>query len=145
MKRNRKHVMAHDGDRIVDRKSFAVALAMFQARPKLKAPAPRLKAKLTPVEFAARFAIEKALQQRRYCNAFALWRTCRNKSCRRQGACQGDQNACLRRGVGTVPHHVQVRVRGDILAATPGNIGAPERMARQSMPLDFYTEGGGLE
>jgi hypothetical protein len=77
----------------------------------------------------------------RCCNAFALWRTCRNKNCRRKGACQCDPIACLRRGIATVPRDVQARVRRDILETTPPNIGAPERMARQSMPLDLCKEG----
>jgi hypothetical protein len=133
--------LQHDADRIVDRKSFDVAFAMFQARPKLKALAPRIKPKLTPVEFAARFAIEKALQQRRYCNAFVLWRTCRDKNCRRQGACQGDARVCLRKGLATVPRHEQMRVQRDILKATPDNIGAPERKARQCPPRELCGQG----
>jgi hypothetical protein len=141
MKRRSHRVLQQDADRIVDRKSFAVAFAMFQARPKVKAPAPRIKPKLGPVEFAARFAIEKALQQRRYCNAFALWRTCRDKNCRRQGACHGDAHACLRHSLATVPRHVQMQAQRDILKATPDNIGAPERKARQCLPLELCTEG----
>jgi len=104
-------------------------------------PAKKPKPRLGPVEFAARFAIEKARQQRRYCNAFALWRTCRDKTCRRKGACRGDPNACLRRGVASVPRDMQTRVRRDILAATPPNVGAPERTARQCMPLDLCKKG----
>jgi hypothetical protein len=37
-----------------------------------------------------------------------------------------------------VPRDLQVRARQKILAATPRNIGAPERAARQCMPRDFY-------
>ncbi len=96
------------------------------------------KAKLSPVDYARRLAAEKALQQRRYCNAFALWRTCRRDACRRLQSCGGDANACLKRALARVPHDVQSRVRQDILEATPCNIGAPEREARQCMPLDFY-------
>jgi hypothetical protein len=48
----------------------------------------------------------------------------------------------LQRGLATVPRHAQVRVRDDILAATPRNIGAPERAARQCMPSDLCEEGG---
>jgi hypothetical protein len=133
MKRRLKHVMDHDADRVVDREDFAVALAVFQATPKDKA-----KAKQRLPDAAARYAIEKALQQRRYCNAFALWRNCRNKNCRRQGACCGDADACLKQGLSRVPHDVQWRTRQAILDATPHNIGAPERKARQCMPRDFY-------
>ena len=56
---------------------LAVSLAMLKAGQKRKP-------KLSPVEHARRFAIEKALQQRRYCDAFALWRSCGEKPCRRQ-------------------------------------------------------------
>jgi hypothetical protein len=125
------HGADHGADRGVDRGDFAVALATFQA-------APKAKAKLSSLDAAARFAIEKALQQRRYCNAFALWRTCRNKQCRRQGACCGDADACLKLGLARVPHDVQWRVRQAIIDKTPHNIGAPERKARQSMPGDLY-------
>jgi len=100
--------------------------------------APKPKPKLTPAQFAARLKAEQALQQRRYCNAFALWRTCWRNACRRHQTCGGDQNACLRRALERVPHQAQWRARQDILDATPHNIGAPERQARQCMPRDFY-------
>jgi hypothetical protein len=137
MKRYVKRVLARDAGHVLRRSDLAVGLAMLQASLAVKKPKPRL----DPVEFAARFAVEKALQQRRYCNAFALWRTCRNKNCRRKGACEGDAKACLQRGVTSVPRDVQARVRRDILDATPPNISAPERMARQSMPLDLCKAG----
>jgi hypothetical protein len=132
-RRNRpKHGDAkRDADRTVGRSDFAVALATLKAAPK---PRP----KMVSVDYAARFAIEKALQQKRYCDAFELWRTCRNKACRRQGACCGDAKACLKAALPRVPHDVQWRVRQTILAATPHNIGAPERKARQCMPIDLY-------
>ncbi|HEV3159831.1 MAG TPA: hypothetical protein VGZ89_07585 [Xanthobacteraceae bacterium] len=41
-----------------------------------------------------------------------------------------------------VPHREQWRTRQDILAAMPRNIGAPERPARQCMPIDFYLKQG---
>jgi len=99
---------------------------------------PTRKPKLKPRDYARRFAAEKALQQRRYCNAFALWRACGLRSCRRNAACVGDANRCLKRAIKRIPHPEQWRVRQMILAATPANIGAPERAARQCMPLDFY-------
>jgi hypothetical protein len=43
-----------------------------------------------------------------------------------------------RHGLARVPHPEQWRARQDILAATPRNIGAPERAARQCMPRDLY-------
>ncbi len=131
MKRRLDRVMDHDAGRAVGRGDFAVTLAVFAARPKGKA-------KLPPLDAAARFAIEKARQQRRFCDGFALWRTCRNKQCRRQGACRGDAEACLKQALPGIPHDVQWRVRQSILDATPRNIGAPERKARQSMPRDLY-------
>jgi hypothetical protein len=115
----------------LDRTDFAVALATLKV-------APNPKPKLAPVKFAMRFAIEKALQEKRYCDAFALWRTCRHKPCRRQYACCGNAHDCLRRALPRVPRDIQWRARQDILDATPHNIGAPERKARQCMPSDLY-------
>ena len=80
----------------------------------------------------------KALQQRRYCDAFALWQTCPRTACRRQRRCGGEAADCLRRALDGVPHPAQWRARQDILEATPRNIGAPERAARQCMPRDLY-------
>ena len=96
------------------------------------------KPKLSAIEYARRLALEKALQQRRYCDAFALWRTCARKACRRQCRCCGDAAGCLRRALDRVPHPQQWRARQDILESTPRNIGAPERAARQCMPRDLY-------
>jgi hypothetical protein len=110
---------------------FAVLAAMLKAGLSTKS-------KLTPVEFARRFAIEKALQQCRYCDAFALWQACARKACRRQQRCCGEPTVCLRRALDRVPHPVAHRARQTILDATPRNIGAPERAARQCMPRDLY-------
>ena len=99
---------------------------------------PSRKPKLKPEDYAKRFAAEKILQQRRYCNAFRLWRACALKSCRRNAACKGDANRCLKRALGRVPRTEQWQARQMILEATPANIGAPERAARQCMPRDFY-------
>jgi len=111
--------------------NFAVLSAMLTAGLK---PKPKLGA----IEYARRLALEKALQLRRYCDAFALWRSCSRKVCRRQRRCRGDAAGCLRRALDRVPHPQQWQARQDILAATPRNIGAPERAARQCMPIDFY-------
>jgi hypothetical protein len=114
-----------------DRPDYAVIAALVKAglkrRPKLK-----------PNDRARRLAIETALQQRRYCNAFELWRLCRLKLCRRRRTCCGDQNACLKRALDRVPRDVQRQTRESILKRTPPNIGAPEREARHRMPRDFY-------
>jgi hypothetical protein len=77
-------------------------------------------------------------KQRRYCDAFALWRSCARKACRRQRRCCGKVAGCLRRALDRVPHPEQWRARQDILKTTPRNIGAPERAARQCMPRDLY-------
>ena len=98
------------------------------------------KAKLGPVAHARRLGIESELQMRRYCGAFALWRRCRNRDCRRHHACRGDAHLCLKRAFVRLPQPVQARARRKILEATPDNIGAPEREARQRMPRDFYLE-----
>jgi hypothetical protein len=101
-------------------------------------PRPNRKRKLAPEDYARRLAAEQALQQRRYCDAFALWRVCALKACRRNAACGGDAHRCLKRAVARVPHPAQWQARQMILSATPANIGAPERAARQCMPRDFY-------
>jgi hypothetical protein len=98
----------------------------------------RTKPKTAPADFARRFAREKLLLQRRYCDAFTLWRHCTLKSCRRRRACSGDAARCLKRALDRLPHDAQWRARRDILDATPDNIGAPERKARQCMPGDLY-------
>jgi hypothetical protein len=96
------------------------------------------------VKYAARYAAEKARQQQRYCDAFALWRCCAEKYCRRHRRCCGNPDACLGKAVALdrVPHRLAWQTRQDILTATPRNIGAPERAARQCMPIDFYLGRG---
>src|ERR1700675_2889750 len=110
--------------------NLAVLSAMLKAGMKSKP-------KLSAIEYARRLAVEKTLQQRRYCDAFALWRSCPHKACRRQRCCCGEAAGCLRRALDRVPHPEQWRARQDILEATPRNIGAPERSARQCMPRDL--------
>jgi len=124
----------------MDENELAQRVAVSLAVSSATAKAAKRKPKLGAAEYAVRFALEKGMQQRRYCDAFALWRRCRRKACRRRGACGGDANDCLRRGLSHVPRHEQWRVRQDILKSTPRNIGAPERKARQCMPADFYTQ-----
>lgn len=109
---------------------FRVLSAMLKAGLKRKA-------KLDPVAHARRLALESELQARRYCEAFALWRRCRHRNCRRLRACDGDVHACLKRALACLPHPTQAQARQAILAATPHNIGAPEREARQRMPRDL--------
>ena len=106
----------------------------------LPLPKPTAKVLASGMKYAARFAAEKARQQKRYCDAFELWRSCEHKRCVRHRRCCGDADACLAKAVALdrVPHRLAWQTRRDILAATPRNIGAPERAARQCMPLDFY-------
>ena len=98
----------------------------------------RRRPKLSPADRARRTAIEGERQQRRYCNAFALWLGCRRKACRRLRTCGGDPHVCLQRALDRVPPLVQSKARERILKATPPNVGAPEREARLRMPRDFY-------
>jgi hypothetical protein len=46
--------------------------------------------------------------------------------------------SCLAAALTRIPQHAQWRARQDVLAATPANIGKPERAARQAMPSDLY-------
>jgi len=108
----------------------AVYFAMLKAGYKARA-------KMSSTEYARRLAQEKILQQRRYCDAFALWRFCRHSVCHRQQACAGDAAMCLKRSLTRVPREVQYRAREDILKATPRNLSAPEREARKFMPIDL--------
>jgi hypothetical protein len=110
---------------------FAIYFAMMKAGYERKP-------KLSPAEYARRLAVEKLKLQRHYSDVFALWRDCGRPACRRHQGCIGDAHGCLQRGLDFVPHDVQRRARQKIIAATPANIGAPERVARQSMPRDFY-------
>ena len=123
--------MAMKDDKQNKTENFALLSAMLNA-------GLQPKAKLSAIEYARRLAVEKALQQRRYCDAFALWRSCPHKACGRQRRCGGDAAQCLRRALDRVPHPEQWRARQEILEATPRNIGAPERAARQCMPRDLY-------
>jgi hypothetical protein len=111
--------------------NFAVYFAMLKAGFKRKPTA-------NPVEHARRCAAEKLSVQRRYCDAFALWQSCGRPECRRQRSCRGDAHACLQRALDRVPRETQLQAQQALIAATPRNIGAPEREARQCMPYDFY-------
>ena len=97
---------------------------------------------MTTAVYADRFEAEVARQQRRYCDAFACWRDCATKACRRQRACRGgNPSRCLHRALETTPGDVQRRARLDILQRTPADIGGPERAVRQCMPIEFYDGG----
>jgi hypothetical protein len=103
---------------------------------------PARKRQLTAADFTARYQAEKILQQRRYCEVFEQWRRCTSGRCHREQACMGDMSACLKRALAALPHETQWQAREKILAATAENIGAPERAARQCMPVDLYVENG---
>jgi hypothetical protein len=98
----------------------------------------KAKTKLTPEDYTARFDAEKAIMQRKYCDIFKFWRNCPFRRCRKARACTGDQKVCLKRGEPSIPRQRQWQARQQILAATPGNAGAPERMAREFLPMSFY-------
>ena len=115
----------------MDNTEFRVISAMMKAGFKRKA-------KLDPTAHARRLAVESELQARRYCDAFGLWRWCPKKWCRRHRRCGGDAQVCLKHGLARVPKPLQLEARRKILDATPHNIGAPEREARQRMPRDLY-------
>jgi len=93
---------------------------------------------LSPEEWQARFNAAAAAAQREYCNIFALWRDCANGLCRKVRACRGDQHACLRRGICTVPYEIQHEARAHVIAATPADADIFERTARQFSPAEFY-------
>ncbi len=119
-----------DADHINE--SAAVYGAMLQSGFKSNRP------KLSEAEFARRYGREAAAQQRRYCNAFALSRTCPKARCRRARSCLGYVTDCLKRAFGTVPPRLHGQVRCELLQGVPRNISAPERKARQNQREDFY-------
>ena len=115
----------------MDTDKFRILSAMVQVGLKRRP-------KTSPQQYARRVATETEQQRHRYCDAFALWRRCRNKACRRLRTCAGDAHVCLKRALDSVPREQQSQERADILKATPHNIGAPEREARQCLPRDCY-------
>lgn len=121
--------------------NVAVYAAMLQVGFKSSRP------KLSAADFARRYGREAAAQQRRYCDAFALWRTCPKKRCGRARRCLGYVTDCLKRAFRTVHPRRHVEVRQELLAGVPRNISAAERKARQNLPEDFYaarkTDGRG--
>jgi hypothetical protein len=119
-----------DADRINE--TAAVYGAMLQSGFKSNRP------KLSQAEFARRYGREAAAQQRRYCNAFALWRTCPKSRCRRTQSCLGYVTDCLKRAFGIVHPRRHGQVQRELLQNVPRNISAPERKARQNLPEDFY-------
>jgi len=121
-----------DADRIEE--NAAVYGAMLQAGFKHNKP------KLSEADFARRYGREAAAQQRRYCNAFALWRTCPKSRCRRARSCLGYVTDCLKRAFAIVHPRRHGQVQRELLHGVPRNISAPERKARQNLPEDFYAK-----
>jgi hypothetical protein len=129
----RENASMYDLSKKSDRRRFDDDFAVYAAM--LKAGF-KPKAKLTPAQHARRRAFEKLLQRQRYCDAFALWRDCERRACRRAQRCSGDATRCLKRAL-ALPPQLQLRTRDALFAGTPPNIGAPEREARQCMPYDL--------
>ena len=121
-----------DEDRINE--NFAVYAAMLQAGFKKRKP------KLTEAEFAQAYGRAAAAQQRRYCDAFELWRGCKKKRCRRARRCLGYVCDCLKRAFAAVHPRSHVQVQQQLLRGVPRNISAPERKARQNLPEEFYAK-----
>jgi hypothetical protein len=94
----------------------------------------RLPRAMTARDYESRYRAEEKMLRRRYCTLFAFWTSCRFKPCRKARACAGDALSCLERNAGSVPRERQFAARQRVLEATPANIGAPERLARQAMP-----------
>lgn len=131
-----------DIDRIND--NAAVYAAMLRAGFTSNRP------KLSPADFAKAYGREAVAQQRRYCDAFALWRTCPKRRCGRARRCLGYVADCLKRAFRAVPPRLHVQVQQKLLAGVPRNIArrsarrgrvclrifmARERSNKPSLPL----------
>jgi hypothetical protein len=95
----------------------------------------RLPRAMSAREFETRYRAEMKALWRYYCSLFGFWTWCGHKPCRKARVCAGDALACLRRNGLELSNDEQFNARQKMLEATPRNIGAPERMARQTMPL----------
>jgi hypothetical protein len=93
------------------------------------------KTKLSPADYAARFAAEKALQQRAIATRLRYGKRAAANSAGAAPRAAASLMRALRRRL--LAQHAQWRARHDVLAATPANIGKPERAARQAMPSDL--------
>ena len=95
----------------------------------------RLPPAMSARDYERRYRAEvKALRQYYY-SLFGFWKWCAHKPCRRVRACAGNALTCLKRNGLELSNDEQFRARQKVLEATPRNIGAPERMARQTMPF----------
>jgi hypothetical protein len=94
----------------------------------------RLPRAMSALEYETRYRAEVKALRRHYCSAFGFWTWCGHKPCRKARACAGDALACLRRNGLELSNTDHFNARQKVLEATPRNIGAPERAARQTMP-----------
>jgi hypothetical protein len=89
---------------------------------------------MTAEEYETRYRAEVKILRRHYCSLFGFWKWCAHKPCRKARACAGNALSCLQRHVIELSNDAQFAARQRVLEATPRNIGAPERLARQTMP-----------
>jgi hypothetical protein len=94
----------------------------------------RLPRNMSAREYETRYRAEVKALRRHYCSVFAFWTWCGHKPCRKARACAGNALACLQRNLMERSNEEQFLARKKVLEATPRNIGAPERAARQTMP-----------
>jgi len=94
----------------------------------------RLPRNMSAREYETRYRAEVKALRRHYCSVFAFWKWCAHKPCRRARACVGNALSCLQRNGLELSNTEQFNARQKVLEATPRNIGAPERAARQTMP-----------
>ena len=88
---------------------------------------------MTARAYEARYRDEAKRLRRHYCSLFGFWKSCAFAPCRKGRVCAGDALACLKRHHASVSNEEQFAARQDVLEATPKNIGAPERLARQAL------------
>ena len=94
----------------------------------------RLPRATTARDYEARYRAEVKALRREYCTLFAFWKSCGFRPCRKARACAGNALACLKRNEAFVSREKQFAARQRMLEATSANTGAPERLARQTMP-----------
>jgi hypothetical protein len=59
---------------------------------------------------------------RLYCDAFALWRTCRSKKCRHHRHCRGEPAGCLMRALAFIPPVRRETAAKQVIAGGPRRI-----------------------